>query len=179
MPASYSYYLTVWDKDNMESKQCTAYQPELSNFAANVLGISPNLLHLLTLDSEKHRQGFEKLNLLIMQQHYGSLTCLFTEQPHLRRWRCINVNRHTRRALAESHHVWHEGCKYAYAGFSGTADGSAWGQSCREGGDMTAFYLYPHYSASDLLLHRHLGRTWISLNGSFVEVSDFACEIVI
>lgn len=79
MSASYSYYLTVWDKKNLESKECSSYQPELSNFAANVLGINPELLHLLTLDSEKHRQGFEKLNLCIRRQHYGSVTCLFTE----------------------------------------------------------------------------------------------------
>lgn len=48
------------------------------------LEITPNSLDLLPLAPEKHRQGFEKLNLLIGQQHYENLTCLFTVQQHLK-----------------------------------------------------------------------------------------------
>lgn len=38
---------------------------------------------------------------------------------------------------------------------------------CRDGGDMTAFYFHPHYSASDLLVHSHSGWKWIEIKQEF------------
>lgn len=40
--------------------------------------------------------------------------------------------------------------------------------SCRDGGDTTAFYFHPHYSACDSLLRSHSGGKRIGLNGSLV-----------
>ena len=178
------------------NNKCISFKPIV--FGVNLKSRYSSLVDALEKKSEWIQLNKCKINTRCgLKIHYLKPSAVSLRRPDLviyhwtftpeNRWRCIDVHTHTYTHTHTHTHTQQSVCRrWRWNETPGRprlllrsepVDGSA--LSCRDGGDTTAFYFHPHYSACDSLLRSHSGGKRIGLNGSLVSsvwLREYECN---